>query len=91
MSPHIEILSPQNVTYTTNSISLNFTINETVSWTAYSLDKKANTTITGNTNLYGLPDGSHNLIVYAKDTAGNTGASRIVYFIINTQKLYFQR
>jgi hypothetical protein len=36
-----------------------------------------------------LPDGSHNLIVYAKDTTGNIGASRIVYFIINTQKPIF--
>jgi len=28
----------------------------------------------------------HNLIVYAKDTTGNIGASEIVYFTIETQQ-----
>jgi len=30
-----------------------------------------------------LSDGSHSLVVYAEDTAGNIGASEIVYFNID--------
>jgi hypothetical protein len=29
-----------------------------------------------------LPEGSHSVVVYANDTAGNAGASEIVYFNI---------
>jgi len=85
VSPGIEILSPENKTYK-NEISLNFTVDEPVSWIAYSLDGQENVTITGNATLSGLSDGPHSLIVYANDTAGSTGASEIVYFSIETQK-----
>jgi len=39
-------------------------------------------TIAGNVTLAVLPEGSHNVVVYAKDTAGNAGASEIIYFNI---------
>jgi len=84
--PSISILSPENKTYDTTDIPLTFTIDESVSWIAYSLDGQANLTITGNTTLSGLSDDSHSLMVYAKDTAGNTGASEIIYFTIETEK-----
>ena len=80
--PSISIVSPENKTYDTTDIPLTFTIDESVLWMAYSLDGQANTTITGNTTLSGLSDGSHSLTVYAKDTAGNTGASETIYFSI---------
>jgi len=41
-------------------------------------------TITGNTTLFELSEGSHSLIVYAKDVAGNTWAYEMVYFSIET-------
>jgi len=84
VAPSITVISPENTTYTTNSVSLNFTVNEPTSWIGYSLDGQANVTVTGNTTLSGLSDGSHSLIVYANDTAGNTGASEIVYFTIKS-------
>jgi len=84
--PSISIMSPENKTYDTTDILLTFTVDESVSWMAYNLDGQANTTITGDTTLSGLSDGSHSLIVYAKDTAGNTGASEIVYFTIEIQQ-----
>jgi len=65
---------------------LSFTVDEATSWIGYSLDGQVNVTIAGNTTLSGLSDGSHSLIVYANDTAGNTGASEIVYFGIKTQE-----
>lgn len=82
--PTIEILSPENVTYTENSVSLTLVYDETISWDAYSLDGHANVTIAGDTTLTGLADGAHNLRVYARDLAGNTGASETIHFSITT-------
>jgi len=86
VSPRIEILSPENKTYDTSDIPLTFTVDESVLWIAYSLDNKANVSIAGNTILHGLSDGSHSLIVYARDTVENIGASEIIHFSIITQQ-----
>ena len=84
--PNVSIISPRSKTYTTADISLTFTVDEPVSWMAYSLDNEGNVTITGNKTLSGLSDGSHNLVVYAKDIAGNTGASELVHFDIKIKQ-----
>jgi parallel beta-helix repeat protein len=80
--PSVSILSPENKTYDTTDIPLTFALNEPASWMAYSLDGKTSVTIAGNVTLAVLPEGSHSVIVYAKDTAGNAGASEMVYFNI---------
>jgi hypothetical protein len=63
-----------------------FTVSETTSWIGYSLDGQMNVTITGNITLSGLSEGSHSLIVYANDTAGNVGHSDSVYFGTEAQQ-----
>ena len=80
--PAIEILSPQNLTYTNRSVLLTYTICDfsPISWTGYSLDGEANITITGNTTLTDLSLGSHSIVVYSNDTFGNMGSSQTVYF-----------
>jgi hypothetical protein len=83
-APTISILSPENKTYPANNVPLTFTVSESTSWTGYSLDGLANITIGGNTTLNGLPDGSHYVVVYANDTAGNTGSSDIIHFSVDT-------
>jgi parallel beta-helix repeat protein len=80
--PSVSILSPENKTYDATDIPLTFTLNEPASEMAYSLDGQANVTIAGNVTLAVLPVGSHSLVVYANDTAGNLGDSRIIYFDI---------
>jgi parallel beta-helix repeat protein len=80
--PQITLLSPVNQAYNESSVDLIFTTDEVVNWTAYSLDGKQNVTITGNSTITGIPDGSHNLIVYANDTFGNMGASETVTFTV---------
>jgi hypothetical protein len=80
--PVITILFPQNDSYYTPSLYLNFTVNEPTSWIGYSLDYQDNVTTTGNTTLTGLRNRSHNVTVYATDLAGNTGSSERVYFCI---------
>jgi hypothetical protein len=83
--PIISNLSLENKTYNQNNLPLNFTTDEPTSWIGYCLDGKANVTIAGNTTLAGLADGSHNLTIYANDTAGNMGASETINFNV-TQK-----
>jgi len=84
--PTISVLSPENKTYSVDDIALTFTVDESVSWIAYNLDGQSNVTITGNTTLSDLSDGSHSLVVYAKDTSGNLGASKTIYFSIEIQQ-----
>jgi hypothetical protein len=80
--PAISILSPQNTTYPTSNVPLNFTVNETTHWTGYSFDNQANATITGNTTIP-VSEGRHTLVVYANDTVGNMGASNTVWFSVD--------
>ena len=87
--PTIFIISPENKTYSVADVPLTFTVSESTSWMSYSLDEQANVTITGNTTLTGLSDGSHSLIVYAKDTDGKTGTSETIYFTIAQQSESF--
>ena len=84
--PIISDLSVENKTYNQNDLSLNFTTDEPTLWVGYCLDGKANITIFGNTTLTRLSDGSHSLVIYANDTAGNAGASEIVTFSVDTPK-----
>jgi hypothetical protein len=78
--PNVSILSLENRTYATSNVPLNFTVSEQTAWVSYSLDEQANITITGNTTLTGLPEGPHCLVIYAEDTAGNTGVSETIIF-----------
>jgi len=86
LPPNIELFSPENKTYTTDSVSLNFSVNEPTLWKGYSLDGQANVTIFGDTTLAGLSEGSHSLVVYVRDVAGNAGTSEIVYFAVETRQ-----
>ena len=81
-SPKVSILSLENKTYNTPDVPLNFTVSESVSQVAYSLDGQKNVTVAGNTTLTGLSIGDHNLTVYVNDEAGNVGASETIYFSI---------
>ncbi len=81
--PVVSVLSPENnKTYTVSNVSLTVTVNKPAVWLGYSLDGQANVTIAGNTTLNKVPNGAHNLTVYATDQYGNTGASETVYFTV---------
>jgi hypothetical protein len=74
---HFTVLSPiallmeKNETYNTTEIPLDFITDVNVSQIAYSLDFHSNVTISGNTTLTCLTEGTHTIIVYAKNTFGN--------------------
>ncbi len=82
--PLVSVVSPENMTYSTGDVVLTFTVDESISWSGYSLDSGANVTITGNTTLTGLSDGSHNVVVYSNDTVGNMAVSNNVFFSVDT-------
>ncbi len=97
--PITTIASPTNdTTYNTNSVDLNWTVDESVNWCAYSLDDGVNNTdIDGpqNTTLTNLSEGKHNITIYCNDTLGNMGQSDYVYFTVDTSpqdpnKFYFK-
>ena len=73
--PILTILSPQSTTYFTTNVPLTYTVDEPISWIGYNLDSQGNITVTGNTTLTGLSNGSHYIILYANDTKGNMGYS----------------
>jgi hypothetical protein len=79
------LLSPENKAYSTVDIPLEFVVGSPVSWIGYSLDDAANLTVTGNTTLLGLSEGTHSIIVYANDTAGKMEASSKTFFTVDTE------
>ena len=84
-SPVISVISPENNSICLkNQLWLNFTINELTDWIGYSLDGNDNLTITGNTLLTELSEGTHFVIIYANDSAGNMGYSERTWFTIDT-------
>jgi len=80
-TPQIRILSNEKKDCITN-YPLKFTINKPTTEIFYNLDNLFNNTIPANYTLTGLPTGTHNITVYAKDLAGNLGVSETVYFNI---------
>ncbi len=82
--PQIQIYSPENTTYSTSDIPLDFVTNEEPSWIAYSLGNRSNITINGNTTLVDIPDGKQSITLYARDLAGNDEASNTIHFTVDT-------
>ncbi|WP_440951907.1 PGF-pre-PGF domain-containing protein [Methanococcoides sp. FTZ1] len=84
-SPVITVdLPANNAEYTTNEVSLNVTGDDTVDTWWYSLNGSSNVTFTPNITLPVLPDGTHNLRVYASDSLGNEVSSSLISFSIDT-------
>jgi hypothetical protein len=80
--PRVLVLSPAPLNYNSSAVVLSFSVDEAASEIAYSLDEGLNVTVSGNTTLTGLSDGTHSMILYAWDEAGNVGASEPVTFTV---------
>lgn len=79
-TPSVMLLSPQNETFSTSDVPLNFAVDNSAFQFKYSLDGGENVTVAGNATLTGLAYGYHNVTVYASDKLGNIGASETIYF-----------
>jgi hypothetical protein len=82
--PRITVQSPQNTTYKSSEVKLDFTVNEGVSQILYNLDNKGNQTISGNSTLTGLLNGEYNMTLYVADLAGNAVSSNTLFFTVNS-------
>jgi hypothetical protein len=80
VAPKISVLL-ENKPYI-NPIALDFSLSESVLESTYCLDGQDNVTIAGNSTLPSLSVGLHNVTVYARDAAGNVGASQTVSFTV---------
>ena len=80
--PKVTIHSPVSQTYNTTQITLNFTVDQRVSWTSYSIDGSENKTAVSNLALF-LDDGTHRLTVYAGDIVGGEAGSATVTFNVS--------
>ncbi|UCF44766.1 MAG: hypothetical protein JSW44_03035 [Candidatus Bathyarchaeota archaeon] len=82
--PEVGILSPENKTYTSDSVELVLSVNRPTTWIGYSLDAQAEITVSGDTTLSGLSEGEHTVKVYVNDAFGNTASSSTVHFSVDT-------
>jgi N-acetylneuraminic acid mutarotase len=85
--PQITIYNPKNQTYNSADIQVTFVVDE-YSTLAYSLDGKEHVPIIGNITLPAIPQGEHNLTIYAIDPLGNAD-SKTVYFTIYAFPLFW--
>ncbi len=81
IAPFIEIISPLNSTYFTNTIIVNISTSDNVGidsiWFFNGTD---NVTYTNEIN-HAFANGSHELIAYTNDTSGNVNSTRVVFSI----------
>jgi len=79
--PELNIARPENKTYNTNNISLNFSsIDVNLNSTWYNINNGVNITLNKNTTL-NLSDGSYVINLYANDTNGNLNTTNVSFFI----------
>lgn len=82
--PSVTIHMPQNSTYNTTSIFLNYSVSDSVGigtcW--YKLDSFASVPLNGcSTTSLSVGQGSHIVTVYANDTSGNVGSSNVTFSV----------
>jgi hypothetical protein len=86
VNPTIQVLSPQQKTYSSPSVSIEFQNYKPLSWEGYSLDQTPVATVQSSRIDINLFNGNHSVRIYGEDTAGNIYASQAVTFTVNTRK-----
>jgi hypothetical protein len=77
--PIITIISPENITYSTNTILLNYSIKNTLNSIWYNLNNEINITIDSPLQFTTI-EGSHTLYLYANNSYG-TATKNISFFV----------
>jgi hypothetical protein len=87
--PQISFETPLNQTYNDSSVSIVFTVNKNITMASYSLDGEQNVTLSGNTTIANIPNGFHDLTIYANDTYGNVGSQAVNFTVEKPQMEVF--
>lgn len=88
IEPKLTLISPQNQTYTKNTVDIIYNVNSKVIWSYYNLDNQNRvdwTPFSGNTTINGLSEGLHTLAICIR-----TVANEHSYNISETQTIYFR-
>jgi len=81
VAPMVRVLSlAEGGEYSSEGVSLEFSLNRPVVWMGYSLDGAKNVTVGGNVSLSGLSEGVHFVQVFVEDEFGNVGVSDVLSF-----------
>ncbi|MFB6199840.1 MAG: LamG-like jellyroll fold domain-containing protein [Candidatus Nanohaloarchaea archaeon] len=79
--PRLNLTKPENKTYTTNNIPINYTVDEpNLNKTFFSTKNYKNITITENTTI-SVGQGDNHLTLYAEDEAGNLDSETEYFFV----------
>ncbi len=81
IAPVISSISIENKTYYSADLPLSFKVDDKTSQLQYSIDNQSNVTLTSNTTIVGLTDGSHTVVVYAIDSFGNVGIQAVTFTV----------
>lgn len=83
-NPWVTILGPTNSTVYNGSVNLNYTYTEAnLSECRYSLNGAANVSVAVNNTLLTAANGTHTVILYCVDEAGNDNSSMVTFSIDN--------
>jgi hypothetical protein len=87
--PVITVASPQTRIYYSDLVPVSLRVEEDLYMDSlwYSLDNQDNVT-TDEHAFISVPDGAHQIVFYASDTAGNVGSSSTISFNVNSSVYY---
>jgi hypothetical protein len=77
------VSSPTGSVYTAPTVPLNWSANREVGWAGYALDGGPFTTLTGNSTISNLNNGTHVLTLAANDTSGSAATLEITFDVID--------
>ena len=79
LAPVVAIVSPQNITYTNNVLSLSTSSNQVISTWRYNLNSAGNVTFTNPTTINAF-NGSNSLLIYGTNANG-TGIASVMFYV----------
>ncbi|RKY41342.1 MAG: hypothetical protein DRP85_06620, partial [Candidatus Makaraimicrobium thalassicum] len=90
-APQVTIVMPENKTYNISSVDLKHVTTDENLEACWYYNGTENISLPNcqNTTLTNLQEGSHQIIVYANDSAGNEGSSTIVFSVDLTKPYIF--
>ncbi len=90
ISPTISALSIENSTYYSSELPLSFNVDDKNPRLQYCIDNQSNITLTSNTTLNGLTEGTHRITIYAMDSFDNISSQTITFTVIQQSPIMIE-